>query len=203
MQIEPHPPLSLRERKKELIRKAIRDCAERLFEERGFDDVTVAEIADAANISVKTLFTYIRSKEDLLFHDNSLIEAILKALRARAKDVPASGVVAETLIKLARERDSVTESYSAFQRGYGESEALKSRLARLWAEYEETLAKELASERKLDIPDADVRFEAAQLVILIRSTTWSEVHRSIAAGADPDSVFRKWLRKKARALAEN
>ena len=59
----------LRERKKRLTRAAIFAAAERLFSERGFEDVTVAEIADAANISVKTLFTYVRAKEELVFSD--------------------------------------------------------------------------------------------------------------------------------------
>src|SRR5260370_16307081 len=52
------PPESLRDRKKRLTRAAIFDAALWLFAERGFDEVTVAEIADAANISRKTLFTY-------------------------------------------------------------------------------------------------------------------------------------------------
>jgi AcrR family transcriptional regulator len=54
----------LRERKKRLTRAAIFAAAERLFSERGFENVTVAEIADAANISVKTLFTYQRLREE-------------------------------------------------------------------------------------------------------------------------------------------
>ncbi len=66
-QLSRQAPESLRERKKRLTREAIFAAARALFGERGFDDVTVAEIADAANISVKTLFTYIGSKEELLF----------------------------------------------------------------------------------------------------------------------------------------
>ncbi len=48
----------LRERKKRETRRVIAETARALFEQRGFDDVTVAEIADRANVSVKTLFTY-------------------------------------------------------------------------------------------------------------------------------------------------
>jgi len=57
--------MSLRERKKHLTRQALLTAADHLFAARGYDNVTVAEIADAANISVKTLFTYFASKEDI------------------------------------------------------------------------------------------------------------------------------------------
>jgi AcrR family transcriptional regulator len=78
------PPESLRERKKRLTRAAIFDAAQRLFAERGFDDVTVAQIADAANISVKTLFSYVRSKEELVFGDGpTVLDAVVAAVRDR------------------------------------------------------------------------------------------------------------------------
>jgi AcrR family transcriptional regulator len=61
--------MGLRERKKLQTREALLRVSRELFEARGYDQVTVAEIADAADISVKTLFTYFRSKEDLAFGD--------------------------------------------------------------------------------------------------------------------------------------
>src|SRR5258707_10164090 len=77
-------PETLRERKKRLTREAIFDAARRLFAERGFDDVSVAQIADAANISVKTLFTYVRSKEELVFGDGpTALDAVTAAVRDR------------------------------------------------------------------------------------------------------------------------
>jgi AcrR family transcriptional regulator len=80
---EPSPE-SLRERKKRLTRTAIFEAAQRLFAERGFDDVTVAQIADAANISVKTLFSYVRSKEELVFGDGpTVLDAVVAAVRDR------------------------------------------------------------------------------------------------------------------------
>ena len=57
----------LRERKKQLTRQAILDTAQAMFRERGYDGVTVAEIADAVNIAAKTVFVYFPSKEDLVF----------------------------------------------------------------------------------------------------------------------------------------
>src|SRR5260370_23844565 len=83
-QLSQQAPESLRERKKRLTREAIFAAAQALFAERGFDEVTVAEIADAANISVKTLFTYVRSKEELVFGDGpTVLDAVVAAVRDR------------------------------------------------------------------------------------------------------------------------
>ncbi|WP_017624014.1 TetR/AcrR family transcriptional regulator [Nocardiopsis chromatogenes] len=59
-------PLSLRERKKRATRITLGLAALDLFEERGFDNVSVAEVADAAEVSKKTVFNYFEVKEDLV-----------------------------------------------------------------------------------------------------------------------------------------
>ncbi|MEU8924036.1 TetR family transcriptional regulator [Kitasatospora sp. NPDC048545] len=58
----------LRERKKEQTRRAISEAAIALFLEHGFDRVSVAEVAAAAEVSKPTLFSYFPSKEDLVVH---------------------------------------------------------------------------------------------------------------------------------------
>ena len=58
----------LRERKKEQTRQRIADVALRLFAERGFDAVTVNEVAEAAEVAKATLFSYFPAKESLVLH---------------------------------------------------------------------------------------------------------------------------------------
>jgi AcrR family transcriptional regulator len=61
-------PVGLRERKKARTRKAISETAIALFLERGYDAVSVAEIAAAAEVSKRTLFAYFPTKDDLVLH---------------------------------------------------------------------------------------------------------------------------------------
>src|SRR4051794_2841798 len=75
----------LRERKKEQTRQAIAETAQRLFAERGFDAVTVADVARAADLSQGTVFNYFPTKEDLFYGQMEDFEATLvAAVRGRA-----------------------------------------------------------------------------------------------------------------------
>src|SRR4051794_11972093 len=69
----------LRERKKERTRRLVADTARRLFAERGFDAVTVADVARAADVSPGTVFNYFATKEDLFYSGMELFEARLVA----------------------------------------------------------------------------------------------------------------------------
>ncbi len=162
---------SLRERKKAITRRGIRDAAERLFAERGYDEVTVAEIADAANVSVKTLFVYFRSKEDLVFADTELLDRLVAGIAARAEGVPPARAVADVLIAAAGESAGGLERY---HRAYGESPALRSGLLRMWAEFEDRIVEQLAAEAGT-APTPAVRLHAIQLVGIVRTTTSPEL----------------------------
>ena len=76
--------MGLRESKKLHTRQQIADEAMRLFVTRGFDHVTVAEVAAAAGVSEKTVFNYFPTKEDLFFDEVPKREAVLvEAIRGR------------------------------------------------------------------------------------------------------------------------
>jgi AcrR family transcriptional regulator len=91
----------LRQRKKERTRQAIADAALRLFAERGFDAVTVAEVAAVADVSEKTVFNYFPAKEDLVYDREAPFERELAdAVRSRPRGEPAAAAVARFFVEL-------------------------------------------------------------------------------------------------------
>jgi len=77
----------LRERKKQRTQETIVTVALELFAERGYQQTTVAEIAEAAEVSKGTVFAYFPSKEDIVFADTAPVcEDLLRQLRDRAPD---------------------------------------------------------------------------------------------------------------------
>jgi AcrR family transcriptional regulator len=92
----------LRERKKQKTRETIIDTAFELFAERGYEQTTIAEIADAAVVSPRTVFAYFPSKEEILFSDVPEVhERFRRALEERAHGVTAldalRDIIAESL----------------------------------------------------------------------------------------------------------
>src|SRR6267378_1608724 len=88
------PSPGLRERKKQKTRDTIIKVALELFAERGYEETTIAEIADAAEISPRTIFAYFPSKEDILFYDMpEMLERLAQVLRDR----PEGGTALDAL----------------------------------------------------------------------------------------------------------
>ncbi len=91
--------MSLRERKRERTRQAIVDAATELFESRGYDQTTVADIAAAAEIGTRTFFSYFATKEELLYPESDVrIQAAVDAIASRG---PGEGP-AEVLLRALR-----------------------------------------------------------------------------------------------------
>jgi AcrR family transcriptional regulator len=93
----------LRERKKEQTRKVIAETAYGLFRDRGFDAVTVAEVARAAGVSEGTVFNYFPAKEDLFYNQMEVFEAALvDAVRARPPDEPVLAAFRRFMLERSR-----------------------------------------------------------------------------------------------------
>src|SRR4051812_46091411 len=100
----PGEPLGLRERKKQQTRLAISDVATRLFITRGFENVTVAEVADAANVSVNTVFNYFSTKEELFFDRGAeFTAAASRAVRERRRGDSAVVALRRVFRKLVKD----------------------------------------------------------------------------------------------------
>lgn len=204
-QLSQQAPESLRERKKRLTRAAIFAAARALFSERGFNDVTVAEIADAANISVKTLFTYIGSKEELLFSGlPAVLDAVVEAVRNR-KLAQTPLVAAGQALLAAVDHNDQDKNIDAFLRMAASGPAARSRLRALWDETEDALTEALATGKDGPRELAARRLTAAQIMVLVRTVTSSEVGDLIAKTADTEQgrkeALRYWIRDAAGHLA--
>ena len=204
-QLSQQAPESLRERKKRLTREAIFAAARALFSERGFTDVTVAEIADAANISVKTLFTYIGSKEELLFSGRPTVhDAVVEAVRNRRLAQTPLVAAGQALLAAVDDSDQ-DKNIDAFLRMAASGPAARSRLRALWDETEDALTEALATGKDGPRELAARRLTAAQIMVLVRTVTSTEVGDLIAKAADTEQgrkeALRYWIRDAAGHLA--
>ena len=100
-------PVNRRERKKLETRAALEAAALRLFAEQGYDATTVEEIADAADVAVRTFFRYFSSKQDVLFGDvaRDITGRLSAALAARPAHEPAVVAVGAALDAMELDND--------------------------------------------------------------------------------------------------
>jgi AcrR family transcriptional regulator len=203
MQLEQDPPSGKRERRKRETRAAILDAAERLFAADGYDGVTVAAIADAAGVSVKTLFTYFRSKEDLvLAREERLLARVPAAVAERRPGTtPLDAVTAALVAALADEDDP--DGLEAFHHRLEGGAAVGSRLRRMFEACECELADLLAAERNEATPSPETRLVAAQLIALVRITTSPDALAFVRArrsAANEEPALREWIERASAQL---
>lgn len=137
----------LRESKKRETRQRLSDIATELFLARGFDTVTVDEIAAAARVSKVTVFNYFARKEDLFFDRGSEdYELVRQALAQRGAAVSVIGALQSLVHRLVDEAhplvkfDNIT---TGFWRTAKESPALRARARELRGEFERALSEML------------------------------------------------------------
>ncbi len=146
----------LRERKKQQTRQLILDAATRLFVERGFDGVTVTEIARAAELSEMTVYNYFPTKEDLVFGRMELFEEqLIAAVQQRAPDESAVAAFGRMVLAGFDQLPARTEMIAKAAMLIRASLALQAREREITARYTARLAGVLL--RKPDQPTTTSR----------------------------------------------
>jgi AcrR family transcriptional regulator len=137
----------LRERKKERTRLAIAEAAQRLFRERGFDAVTVAEVAREADVSEGTVFNYFPTKEELFYGQMESFEAALvDAVRERATGESVPEAFRRFVLEQSRGLAERADLIEAAMRVINASPALQAREREIVAQYTGALAELIADE---------------------------------------------------------
>jgi AcrR family transcriptional regulator len=184
--------LGLRERKKRQTRQLISDMASGLFVQRGFDNVTVAEVAEAANVSTKTVFNYFQRKEDLFFDRfPQAIDLITRAVRERPEGEEPLAALRRLALELLKERHplgGVGEGYQFFWQVVLDSPPLQAR-AREFVEELEGLIGALFAEANGTAPDDPWSRLSAALVVTAYRTAYVVGARRILAGERADDVL--------------
>jgi AcrR family transcriptional regulator len=179
--------VGLRESKKLLTRQEIADRAMQLFAKRGFDHVTVAEVAEAANVSEKTVYNYFPTKEDLFFDEVPEREAALvAAVTGRRKG--------ESVLQALRRLQTVecprlcSPGFATFARIIEESTALKAKELEVMSHFVQVLTETLETELTLDERDARL---AAGLLVSVHRQLFRAARKQALAGKHGPSAARR------------
>lgn len=190
----------LRARKKRATREAIATTARRLFAARGFDDVTVAEIAAAADVSEKTVFNHFATKEDLVFAGG---EERLAQLQTAIAQRPAGTSVLDVF------RASSEAMLDTIAAGAGDdrlvvprivrdSPTLQKRLAVGWEHEAATLVAVVAEATGADDDDL-VPAVVARTLAWTLITIFRVAFDGLLAGEDPERLAARLRPQAGRA----
>jgi AcrR family transcriptional regulator len=144
----------------------------RLFGERGFDGVTVTEIASAADVSVQTVFNHFPTKEDLVYDETAAVE---EQLLQTARERPVGESILTAVGRFWLERfDRISDSdasagLATMARLVTASPALQARERQIFARYGASLASLIADETGASADDLEPRVAAAALVDVQRA----------------------------------
>lgn len=187
--------MSLRERKKAETRTRIADVATGLFAQRGFDAVTVGEIAEVAGVAKQTVFNYFPQKEDLVFDRADEIEAAIVAT-LRERDEGTSAVEAFRLFVHAFWGRIATLSPERPQAGFfsllHSTPALRTYGREVTARGLDRLAEAIAEEAEAEPDDLRPRALAAAL-LGAQSAVFDAALPRLAAGEHPQAFLDELL----------
>jgi AcrR family transcriptional regulator len=176
----------LRETKKLRTRQEIAEQAMRLFCQRGFDRVTVAEVAAAAGVSEKTVFNYFPTKEDLFFDEVPEREAALvEAIQTRK---PGESIVAALRrLQIGECPRLCSPGFLEFARIIEGSQALRAKELEVMVRFTETLSRAIRED--LGVPEIDATV-AANLLVSVHWQLFRSARRQALAGRTGPSAVR-------------
>jgi AcrR family transcriptional regulator len=179
--------MSLRESKKLRTRREIAAAAMRFFATRGFDHVTVAEVAEAAGVSEKTVFNYFPTKEDLFFDEvPEREEALREAIRGRR---PGDSILtALRRLQSAECPRMCSPGFAVFARIIEESPALQAKELEVMARFSAALAETIHEE--LGVSERDARIVAGLLVSVHRQIFRAARKQALTGRHGPAAVRR-------------
>jgi AcrR family transcriptional regulator len=187
------PELGLRERKKRRTRMAIHEAAMTLFAERGYDHVTMAEIARAADVAPATVFTHYASKEDLVHELRHVANDRLRtALRTRASEIGVLAAVKEWQLEMYEyyiQTPQQVERSRTFSRLLRENPTLWTRSVGFMYERQKLLTELLVEHH----PEADpflLEVAAAQIAGAVQAAQ-VRYQGDLAAGMGRDEILAR------------
>jgi AcrR family transcriptional regulator len=195
--------VGVRGQRRQLVREALLETAKELFAERGYDNVTVAEIAAGAGVSVPTLFNYFPSKEDLLLAELDAVHLrFVTALRERGHD--QSPLDAMTTWMVSELEKPPGDGLERFHRTVGIGASVASLRRRLYEEWEDAIVAALADEYNEARPTPRTRLTAALLISFVRVMSSREVKDFGGEGgrADQSTALREWIAQTADLFGE-
>ena len=203
--------MGLRELKKERTRQLIADTAWRLFADRGFDHVAVADVARAAEVSEATVFNYFRTKEDLFYFRFEQFEAgLVEAVRGRGVGEPALAAFRRALTQRGGLVDQVAagdkqalDRLRTVNRLIAESPGLRAREDQALAHTTDALADVLAAEAGSK-SDRATALVAANALIGVHRALIDYVRRRVLADDRPEQLAAdlRWVARRAFGLLE-
>jgi AcrR family transcriptional regulator len=191
----------LRERKKQQTRQLILDAATRLFVERGFDGVTVTEIARAAELSEMTVFNYFPTKEDLVFGRMEFFEEqLVAAVQQRALDESAVAAFGRMVLAGVDQLAARTEMIAKAAMLIRSSPGLQAREREITARYTARLAGVFTAETGSADDDIEA-WTAASALMAVHRGLIEHVRSAVLAGRRGAQLSNNAIAQTSRALA--
>jgi AcrR family transcriptional regulator len=191
----------LRERKKQQTRQLILETAARLFVERGFDGVTVTQIARAAELSEMTVFNYFPTKEDLVFGRMEFFEEqLVAAVEQRPSEESALAAFGRMVLAGVDQLSARTDMIAKAAMLIRASPALQAREREITARYTARLAGIFIAETGAADDDIEA-WAAASALMAVHRGLLEHVRNAVLAGRRGAELTQDAVTQARRALA--